>query len=39
MFNFMNDSISVGLAADQNSSAVPQFWILVSGHYVLAGAD
>jgi len=39
MFNFMTDSISVGLAADQNSSAVPQFWVLVSSQYVLAGAN
>ena len=39
MFNFMKDSISVGMAADQNASAVPQFWILISSNYVLAGAN
>jgi len=39
MFNFLKDSISVGFAADQNSTAVPQLWILVSRHYVVAGSD
>ena len=39
MFNFMKDSISVGMSADQNANAVPQFWILVSSHYVLGGSD
>ena len=39
MFNFLKDSISVGFAADQNATAVPQLWILVSRHYVLGGSD
>ncbi len=39
MFNFLKDSISVGFAADQNATAVPQIWVLVSKHYVLAGGD
>jgi hypothetical protein len=39
MFNFLKDSISVGFAADQNASAVPRWWILVSSNYVLGGSD
>jgi hypothetical protein len=39
MFNFLKDSISVGFAADQNATSLPNRWILVSKHYVLAGSD
>jgi len=39
MFNFLTDSISIGLAADQNMNAVPRWWALVSKHYVLGGTD
>ena len=39
MFNFMKDSISMGFAADQNTTAAPRWWAVVSSHYVVAGSD